>query len=648
MQLANLPRARGLDHLGLRRHLPERVLARVVHRGRQRHRRGQEGLHLVEAEVVLLQPQRQVEHVLVGRARVGCDEVRHQVLLLARQRRELLEHLAEFLVGTDARLHHLGERVLLGVLGRDLEQAADVVGDELLHVLRRAHRQVVAQARADGDALDARHRARLAVQLDQRGMVGVEILADARIHARQPPAVLLDRLALAHHAVHVGRRPAEVGDVALEVGRLVADLLDLVNDRRVRAALDDAALVLGDRAEGAAAEAAAHDVDRELDHVPGRDARAAVARVRRPREGPVEHEVHLGRGQRHRRRVDPHVARAGAFAVALHHRARVARVGLEVEHARGVGVHHRVFLDLFVRRQADQGVCAVSAARGEALGRRHDAHRLGAVGGRLGRGGGRLHGVGVGMRIDAAGLVQRQRIQLVPFVRRPPARLDHEGGAAQVADGLDRLARGQTVGQRHQRTLGVAKQQDVGLGVGQHRTSHLVRPVVVVCDPAQAGLDAADDDRRAGVGLARTLRIHRHRAIRAFARLGVGRVGVFRADLAVGRIAVDQRVHVPGGDAEIQPRLAQRTKRLGRLPVGLAEDANAKTVRLEQPPDQRHAEARVVDVGVAGDEDDVAFVPAERVHFLARHGKERRGAVPGNGTGQQAGGGRRGRRGRCG
>ena len=47
------------------------------------------------------------------------------------------------------------ERALLGVLGRDLEVAADVVLHQLLHVLRRLHRQVVAQARADQDLLDA-------------------------------------------------------------------------------------------------------------------------------------------------------------------------------------------------------------------------------------------------------------------------------------------------------------------------------------------------------------------------------------------------------------------------------------------------------------------------------------------------------------
>jgi len=63
-----------------------------------------------------------------------------------------------------------------------------------------------------------------------------------------------------------------------------------------------------------------------------------------------------------------------------------------------------------------------------------------------------------------------------------------------------------------------------------------------------------------------------------------------------------------------------------RIPVRLANDADAEALRFEQAPDQRHAEARVVDVGVAGDQDDVAGIPAQGVHFGARHGQEGRGA----------------------
>ena len=44
--------------------------------------------------------------------------------------------------------HYLGKRAGFGVLGRDLEIAADVVRDQFLHVFRRFDGQVVAYPEA--------------------------------------------------------------------------------------------------------------------------------------------------------------------------------------------------------------------------------------------------------------------------------------------------------------------------------------------------------------------------------------------------------------------------------------------------------------------------------------------------------------------
>src|ERR1700686_5131063 len=111
-------------------------------------------------------------------------------------------------------------------------------------------------------------------------MVGVEIRAYARIDAGRPATGAFDLAALAGQAVHVGGRAAEIGDHAGESRHLITDLFDLAQHRVFRAALDDAALVLGDRAEGAAAEAAALDCYRETNHLVGGNIGVAVERVR--------------------------------------------------------------------------------------------------------------------------------------------------------------------------------------------------------------------------------------------------------------------------------------------------------------------------------------------------------------------------------
>ncbi len=380
------------------------------------------------------------------------NEVRDQVLFLARLFRELLEHALEAVIGADTRLHHLVQRATLGMLRGNLQVTADVVGDQLLDVLRRLHRQVVTQARGNQDLLHTRQGASLAVQFDQRAVVGVEVFADAREHARRLAAVLLDVMALAGDAVHVGSRAAKVGNHAGEARHLVTHLFDFMQDRLVRAVLDDAAFVLGDRAEGAATEAATHDVHREADHLVGRDAFLAVGRVRHTGIGHAEHVVHFLGAHGDGWRVEPHIH----FAMLLHQGAGVARVGLQMQHPVGMGIEYRVVTHLLERRQADHRLFPGHARAVE------DLHDLGFVRVLL-VALGLLDGTGLGVLsvhvrvddlVDAARAVDAGRIDLVPALRRVAT---HESSAAHIGDGLDLLAVGQALGHLDHRAFGVAE-----------------------------------------------------------------------------------------------------------------------------------------------------------------------------------------------
>ncbi len=198
-----------------------------------------------------------------------------------------------------------------------------------------------------------------------------------------------------------------------------------------------------------------------------------------------------------------------------------------------------------------------------------------------------------------------------------------ERGAAHVGDLVHRLLRGQPVRDLDNGALGVAVQQQVALGIDQDGAAHLVGPVVVVRDAAQAAFDAAQDDGDVLERLAAALAVDDGGAIGPLAADVAWGVGIVAADLAVRGVAVDHRIHVAGGDAEEQVRLAQRLERIGALPIGLRDDADPKALRLERAADHRHAEARVIHVGVAGDDDDVAAVPAELIHLRPAHRQER-------------------------
>ena len=81
--------------------------------------------------------------------------------------------------------------------------------------------------------------------------------------------------------------------------------------------------------------------------------------------------------------------------------------------------------------------------------------------------------------------------------------------------------------------------------------------------------------------------------------LPAGAVGVVVADLAVGRVMVQHRVHVARADGEAQPRPAERPPGVARVPVGLAENRHAKALGLQHPAQQGHGETGMIDVGVA-------------------------------------------------
>ena len=128
--------------------------------------------------------------------------------------------------------------------------------------------------------------------------------------------------------------------------------------------------------------------------------------------------------------------------------------------------------------------------------------------------------------------------------------------------------------------LGVAVDQQVGLGIQQHRAAHLLRPVVEMRDAPQRGLDAADDDGHVLVGLAHPLRIDDDGAIGTLAALAARRVRIVAADALVGGVAIDQRIHVAGGDAEEQARRAQLAECIRAVPVRLRDDAHAQCPAL--------------------------------------------------------------------
>ena len=98
------------------------------------------------------------------------------------------------------------------------------------------------------------------------------------------------------------------------------------------------------------------------------------------------------------------------------------------------------------------------------------------------------------------------------------------------------------------------------------------------------------------------------------------RVSIVRADLEIGRVAVDHGIHVARSNAEVEVRLAQCGEVVRIVPVWLSDDPHPEALRFQHAPHNSHTKARVVDVGITGYQNDVTGVPSQLIHLGTRHG----------------------------
>ena len=193
-----------------------------------------------------------------------------------------------------------------------------------------------------------------------------------------------------------------------------------------------------------------------------------------------------------------------------------------------------------------------------------------------------------------------------------------DGGAcaANIGDLPHRCAGGQPGGDLPGGGLPHAVGEKVRLGIEEDGAAHLVFPVVVVGEAAQAGLQPTDDDGDVAEHLPHPVGVDDSGPVGAQARLPAGRVGVIVAALFRRRIVGHHGVQVPAGDQHPQPGASQGGEGLRPPPVGLGENGHPVALRLQYPADDGGAEGGVIHIGIPGDEEKVVKVPAPAGHVL--------------------------------
>ena len=112
-----------------------RVVARVPGLGGDGHRRGGEVLHLLQMEVEALGDDGKLGHILLATAGVGGDEVGDYLLAQVLLAVDAVELALEVVKLLERGLAHQLEHAVAGVLGRHLQLAAHVAGDQLACIL---------------------------------------------------------------------------------------------------------------------------------------------------------------------------------------------------------------------------------------------------------------------------------------------------------------------------------------------------------------------------------------------------------------------------------------------------------------------------------------------------------------------------------
>ena len=164
--------------------------------------------------------------------------------------------------------------------------------------------------------------------------------------------------------------------------------------------------------------------------------------------------------------------------------------------------------------------------------------------------------------------------------------------------------------------------QKIGLAVQQNGPLHTLRPVIVMGKPAEAGLDAANEDGDVLIESADQIAVDHGGVVRALAHYAAGGKGIGLAAVLADGVVVYHRVHIAAGNQKAQPRSAENIDGLGIFPIRLGNNAHGIAGVLQHTADNGVAKGGVIYISVTDHVDEIALRPAPVKHFLFRNGKK--------------------------
>ena len=89
-----------------------------------------------------------------------------------------------------------------------------------------SYREVITLARGNKDTLNTFDLTRTTVQFCQRFVIGIEVFANPWVNTGQATTRFFDLVAFTREAVHIGRWPTEIRDIAGKARDIIANRFD--------------------------------------------------------------------------------------------------------------------------------------------------------------------------------------------------------------------------------------------------------------------------------------------------------------------------------------------------------------------------------------------------------------------------------------
>ena len=134
-------------------------------------------------------------------------------------------------------------------------------------------------------------------------------------------------------------------------------------------------------------------------------------------------------------------------------------------------------------------------------------------------------------------------------------------------------------------------------------------------EAAEAGLQPADDERDVPKDPPDHVGVDDGGPVGAEAGLIPGGIGVVPAALFGHGVVGHHGVDVAAGDHHPQPGTTQGGEGGGVLPIRLGQHRHPVALGLQHPGDDGRTEGGVVHIGVAGDDEEIAVLPAAGPHI---------------------------------